>query len=281
MPLRELTDYFNRENLKRYGALRGDVAPLVSLGEAGVAGRFADITLGSAFQPVFHADSLRPAGFEALLRPVRQQQPLSPASVFLLPTDADEVVYLDRLCRTLHALNFLLQSRDDDGWLALNVHPRHLTGVLSEHGLVFESILQQCGLSPRRVVLEIGIAALLQVPHLPMAIQNYRRRGYRIAVDNVPVNQAPLPLLLKLQPDFIKLDYRSAPLPPHPALQHLLRELGDIGTGVVAVGMPCSASRALADLGVHYLQGDVLAPAAPQLIRTTDALAANNHAVGR
>src|SRR5690606_12878387 len=161
--------------------------------------------------------------------PARQQQPLSPASVFLLPADADEVVYLDRLCRTLHALNFLLQAGENDGWLALNVHPRHLTGVLSEHGLVFESILQQCGLSPRRVVLEIGITALLQVPHLPMAVQNYRRRGYRIAVDNVPVEQPPLPLLLKLQPDFIKLDVRRAPTSPHSTLQPLLRELGDIG----------------------------------------------------
>ena len=174
MPLRELADYFNRENLKRYGALRGIDTPLVSLGDAGVAGHFADITLDSAFQPIFHADSLHPAGFEALLRPSRRQQSLSPASVFLLPANAAEVVYLDGLCRTLHALNFLLQSREDDGWLALNIHPRHLTSVLSEHGLVFESILQQCGLSPRRVVLEIGIAA----QHLATFVARARRHRY-------------------------------------------------------------------------------------------------------
>jgi hypothetical protein len=61
---------------------------------------------------------------------------------------AGSVMHFDRLCRTLHALNFLAQRQHAGGYLQLAVHPRHLLAVPSQHGLVYEAILKRCGLAP-------------------------------------------------------------------------------------------------------------------------------------
>lgn len=70
--------------------------------------RFANLFLESTFKPIVdtatgklhgHAASLRAYSFSTRL-------PVRPEAVFVLPSDDEEFVYLDRLVRTLHALNY-------------------------------------------------------------------------------------------------------------------------------------------------------------------------------
>src|SRR5512139_4029733 len=89
----------------------------------GVLGRFGDIQLDSAFQPIFSLAHRRPVGFEALLRPYAADgSPLSPLKVFEMVKGEAENVFLDRLCRIVHTRNFLAQA-DDSSWLFLNINP--------------------------------------------------------------------------------------------------------------------------------------------------------------
>ena len=68
------------------------------------------------------------------------------------------MVHFDRLCRTLHALNFLAQQRSTGGFLQVPVHPRH-RAVPNQHSLVYEAaILKRCGLAPEDIVLELDRA---------------------------------------------------------------------------------------------------------------------------
>jgi EAL domain-containing protein (putative c-di-GMP-specific phosphodiesterase class I) len=114
------------------------------------------------------------------------------------------VVHFDRLNRTLHALNFLAQQRHAGGYLQLAVHPRHLQAVQSQHGLVYEAILKRCGLAPADIVLEINARQIGHQASLSQALNNYRQRGYRLALSDFS-STPDFDGLLALQPNILKL----------------------------------------------------------------------------
>ena len=76
-------------------------------------------------------------GYQALLQVYdRQQRPLPSWVPYAMACLEDQaVVFLDRLCRTLHALNGLAHAAS--GWLLLDVYPRHVQEVRQGHGQVF------------------------------------------------------------------------------------------------------------------------------------------------
>jgi EAL domain-containing protein (putative c-di-GMP-specific phosphodiesterase class I) len=126
--------------------------------------------------------------------------------VFLEARDDNELVYLDRLVRTLHALNFLQEREQHGGFLALNIHPQLLRAVRGHHGHVFEAILARCGLTPERIVLELADDGFGKLACLKAAVAAYRERGYRVAIDNFGRHSACLDRLEALAPDLVKLD---------------------------------------------------------------------------
>ncbi|WP_284455403.1 EAL domain-containing protein [Alloalcanivorax xenomutans] len=201
MPLHDLVDYFNREQRRQYGT---SIVPkdTLRMRDNTVEADYAGLVLRSRFQPILPLCQEGVYGHEALLSVHGKGGPLSPQALFMIPTSADEIVYLDRLCRTVHALNFLLQP-DTGGLLSLNIHPRHLASVRQDHGLAFEQILRQCGLAPEQVILEIRHdPAGTEDPR--RAVESYRRHGYRIALDNVTSTPSTT-LWRALAPDMVKL----------------------------------------------------------------------------
>lgn len=167
---------------------------------------YANIRLESKFLPVVetasgklhgHAASIQAFGLSNGVR-------MTPEAVFVLPTDDQEFVYLDRLVRTLHALNYL--TRPTRGNLLLKVYARHVLSVPAHHGLAFEEILRPCGLFPEQITLEIDTNHIEDTGHLVRAVASYRSRGYGIAVSNVGHGQLDFRLLRDLHPDLVKLD---------------------------------------------------------------------------
>ncbi|KYZ85452.1 EAL domain-containing protein [Alloalcanivorax xenomutans] len=259
MPLNDLVDYFNREQRRQYGDAIAPRDTLRMQGDAVVAD-YAGLVLSSRFQPILPLCQEGVYGHEALLSVHGKGGPLSPQALFMIPTSADEIVYLDRLCRTVHALNFLLQP-DTGGLLSLNIHPRHLASVRQDHGLAFEQILRQCGLTPEQVILEIR--------HDPtgtgdprQAVESYRRHGYRIALDNV--TSAPTATLWDaLAPNMVKLA---------PELEASRRDI--VLDAAARFGTPFTLQLGLAtDLalrhGLSHVQARALAPPAEGLTGPT------------
>lgn len=204
MPLTELVHYFNKRN-----QLACPSAPEQSfvIADSRVRARFGSMLLGTLFQPVMARDGGTVIGHEAHLEVLEGDAVgLSPQAVFLDARDDAELVHLDRLARTLHALNFLQERNQQGGFLALNVHPQHLRTVREHHGHVFESILARCGLTPDRIVLEVSDDGFEALPGLLRAISGYRERGYRIAIDNFGRHTSDLERLEALAPDVVKLD---------------------------------------------------------------------------
>ena len=184
---------------------------------------YANIRLESQFLPIIESKGGRVHGHAASIQAfgMSNKLPLAAETVFVLPTDDAEFVYLDRLVRTLHALNYL--TNPIRGNLLLKVHPRHVQSVHADHGLAFEEILRPCGLFPEQITLEINSDRVDDRQHLIRAVANYRARGYGIAIGDFGRSQLDFDLLRELRPDIVKLDRRLLGATPSlkPIIDHL------------------------------------------------------------
>jgi len=268
MSIEQLVAYFERWNGPREEAdshLRVD--------RAGAHGKYLGMQLSSAFQPLFIAGNLQTFAHEALLRVVDHQGlALSPAEAFAVPVSPDEVVYFDRLCRIIHALNFIRQA-DTQAELFLNVSGRHLLSLGGgAHGETFERLLAMCGLHPERIILEVLEARVDEIDHLNEAVEAYRHRGYRVAIDDFGCEHSNFDRLWRLTPDIVKLD-RSLIVQgttnqrARRILPKLIEIIHDLGAQVVCEGIENHEQHQLAvDAGADLLQGYYYARPAPRLV---------------
>jgi len=195
MPLTDLIRYFNIADT-------GGESTLYLDGKRAAAWH-RGLHLGSLFQPIVDLRQERVVGHQALLVARRQDgTAVSAETAYAACETAESVVHFDRLCRTLHALNFLAQQQQAGGYLQLAVHPRHLLAVQNQHGLVYEAILKRCGLAPQDIVLQIDAALANGHGRLAEALTNYRQRGYRLALAG---QGTAWPNAAALAPDIIQL----------------------------------------------------------------------------
>lgn len=260
MPLTELVHYCNDRNRERYGDLCRDDAVYVAGGRvrARLQCSLGQLTLESAFQPIANSRDGKLAGHEALIRAVHADGRGFSADELFAPLSDAEVVFVDRLCRTVHVLNFLLQgdARQD---LYLNLHPRHVLAVSNDHGLVFEEIIRRCGLAPQQLILEMRDGAQLDWRQREIAIHNFRHRGYRVAVDNFGRDRGDIERLRDLDVDLVKLDASLLQPDADARLQRAVELAQDLGALTVAEGIESAAQLALARrCGVDRLQGFLL-----------------------
>lgn len=201
-----LTDLVRHLNARSQAAGRG--APLLAE-EGRVFALFAGWRLESHFLPIVETATGNLHGHAAALR-VRLPPfdagggpALDPDGLFVLARDDADLIYLDRLIRTLHALNYLL--RPVRGNLLLKVHPRHVLAVPDNHGLAFEEILRPCGLVPEQITLELDFRGVAATERLEAAVASYRTRGYGIAVNSRLLSPDP-GRVARLGPDIVRLD---------------------------------------------------------------------------
>jgi EAL domain-containing protein (putative c-di-GMP-specific phosphodiesterase class I) len=199
--------------------------------EGRAQGRYFNATLTSAFQPIRRLDNGAVIGFEGFARSYSSSDDgLSPFRLLDQSANDDESVELDRLCRMLHAINFFRQGDTGDVSLFLSVHARLLAAVGGNHGTAFRQILKLLGLPQQRVVLQLPAAAERQDWLLNYVSDNYRRNGFRIAVNAGDAVEA-LRLLDRVRPELVKLDGRHAP--DEPSTLRLLEECGRLNVRVI------------------------------------------------
>jgi EAL domain-containing protein (putative c-di-GMP-specific phosphodiesterase class I) len=221
---------------------------------------FIGLQLHSVFQPVIDIQRNTPIGFEALLRAIdKKGATLTPSAAFLQAEVAERLVKFDRLCRTLHTLNFLNMGTGN-GLLFLNVHAALLIAVNS-HGKVFEHVLHQHDVPTSGVVIEIKESAINEEPLLAAAIANYRERGYKIAINNFGKAHSNLERLWTLSPEYVKLDGSLIQqATTNSRLQRILPKLveiiRDLGAEVIFEGVETEQQLELArSANVHLIQG--------------------------
>ena len=261
VPLTELVHYFNKRNRLARGATGEDEFGIV---DGRVQARFRGRVLGTLFQPVVERSG-HVLGHEAYLQVLEGEGLGVPAhAAFLDARDDEELVHLDRVARTLHALNFLLEREQQGGWLSLNVHPQLIRAVRDHHGHVFETVLSRCGLTPERIVLELTDDGFESLPRLAGAIAEYRERGYRVAIDNFGRHSSDLERLETLAPDIVKLDRSLIGHAGHLSLAKrvmtdMSEEIHGLGLTVVSQCIENPLQLQVArDAGADWLQGNLI-----------------------
>lgn len=225
-----------------------------------VISRFIGLRLRSEFQAVFDvSQSEGLLGYEAYLRPATGIEAVTPSFAFGIAEHEDKLVKLDRIARTLHMLNYL-QLPDDKGFLFLNVHPKLLTKV-SAHGRVFEQVLHRHSVPTRQVVIEIIENGVEADSALKEAVDNYRDRGYQIAIDGFGSQHSNLDRLWQLSPHFVKLDLSiirraQANAKIKRSIPKLLDIIHSVGAQPIVTGIENEVQLDLAlDAGAKLLQG--------------------------
>lgn len=153
-------------------------------------------SLNIVYQPVYHFEEGRVVGFEALSR-------FSPAPIRTPDIWFHEAAQVG-LGETLEmtAIEAALQGLDhlpQNIYIAINVSPEHVTSGAIARALV--------GRPLDRIVIEVTEhVAITDYSQVAAVLAPLRRNGLRLAVDDAGAGYASFRHILKLQPDFIKLD---------------------------------------------------------------------------
>ena len=226
----------------------------LSIGDSGlVVAQFYRSRVTTAFQPIARAHGGECVGHHALLRVESHTgETIAPWSLFAQAASDPALVALDRLCRTVHALNYF-PSRPGDELLFLNVERRLLTGVAADHGAWFEAVLALIGVPARRVVIVMPIDAVDNPVAFVRAAISYRIRGYRVLVPVRSITEADLSHVFLADPHYVSID--TAALEGTPA-RGFLEALARRGTHLVARGVESPEHADIARAaGVDLLQG--------------------------
>jgi EAL domain-containing protein (putative c-di-GMP-specific phosphodiesterase class I) len=210
MPLRDLVEYFNQ----RISAEQGLAEPPLFVVAGQVESRLNGVRLATEFHPIRKAAAPSDIiGHDATLLTSQSETLETPTTALFRSADECGVINLDRLCRTIHMLNYLPIAHEN-GYLFVHVHPRHVLGVKRDHGAYFEEVIFRCGLSPRRVVITVTVAPVYdrQLSVLLDGLKNYQARGYSIAIkfdeqaDHAFFARYCIEFLHRVTPDFVRLE---------------------------------------------------------------------------
>jgi EAL domain-containing protein (putative c-di-GMP-specific phosphodiesterase class I) len=242
MPLQDLVEYFNDRLGREH---RSSFRPFV-LKEGKVSGLFGPIRIDSFFAPL--RQTLKPTlivGHTAHISvaPNKTQHLYANEIETLLAnnsvttTDFESIINFDRLSRTVHMLNYLVLSHLQ-GVLFLEVDPRHILGIKQDHGAYFEEVIVRCGLKTKNVVIVLTVnnqyARYYQ--ELINGLDNYRRRGYQIALkfDYLAQEARAFELIAKISPNYVSLSAQNMEDQVHD--ETLLAKLQELKTSVASVG---------------------------------------------
>lgn len=174
------------DDLERYLASLGAVAhrhgQLRLDADGRVVGRFYRCELTTRFENLWALDRAQVIGAEAqLVCYDADGEGVLPWRLFMQAATDDQAVALDRLSRTVHALNYVRQSpRPETLWL--RVHPRLVQAVATDHGRAFGRVLDALQLPRSAVVIELDAATLAQPVLAIHACANYRLHGFKVAL---------------------------------------------------------------------------------------------------
>jgi EAL domain-containing protein (putative c-di-GMP-specific phosphodiesterase class I) len=169
-------------------------------------GSFANISVQSVFQPIYSLVHARMVGAEGLMRCTSSVGlPVSPLHMLYKQCKSEyDSVLLDRLCRYLHVKN-AVSLLPDPCWLFLNVSPRIV--IAGRHyGAFFRELLEEAGLPPSRIVVEVLEDPAHEEKQLHKAVDYFRDLGCVIAVDDFGTGHSNFNRVWEINPDIVKLD---------------------------------------------------------------------------
>lgn len=227
--------------------------PELATGARGeVIGRYYATNISSVFQPWRTADGNEILAIEAYARShSKHGEGLSPWQRFADAAVDNELVSIDRLSRTVHALNYFTVSEGDFP-LVLNVDARLLRAVPERHGEFFGKVLALLAVPAQRIVIEIRTIHQLDLTRLRQILRSYREHGFAVAVNAEGAIHARSIAEL-LAPDYLMID--AANFSPADLRRHVAALVG-AGAKIAVKRIETEAHAAAARFaGADWVQG--------------------------
>ncbi|WP_246514318.1 EAL domain-containing protein [Exiguobacterium alkaliphilum] len=156
----------------------------------------------SHLQPIVHLDTGERFGYEALLRSRNDISPgqlFQAANRFGLHSKLDQRARAEAIKATYHAV--LPHEKTFINFLPSTIYN---PDYCLQH--TFE-VIDRYDLSPDRFIFEVVETEKVQdVAHLQHVFSTYKKRGMKVALDDVGAGFSTLDMLKRLEPDYVKID---------------------------------------------------------------------------
>jgi|GEM_PF-209737 len=233
-------------------------------------------SLTAHFQPIVSLDKGKIFAYEALCRTVCPNPFESIEDIFVQAKICNKILELDMRCRSNGMeLSAAQGIKDKEVSLFLNICPTSL--LCPNHTAGTTGILaNQHGLPKQNIVLEITEQeAVSNYTLFRKAVDHYRSKGFRIAIDDFGAGYGGLKMLSVLEPDFVKIDRHffkdtNKNNINYNLIDSIATACHRIGIDVIAEGIETENDlRICREIGIDLGQGYFLARPAAELINGT------------
>jgi EAL domain-containing protein (putative c-di-GMP-specific phosphodiesterase class I) len=214
------------------------------------------------YQPIFNLETGIKIAYEGLLRSKEYKSPEVPFQI----ARKENILYrLDTRSMYKAMLSYfeVQKSGEDIDLLFLNILPSTLIHL--EFQSFIDKIKSDSRIQNQKIVFEIN--EVEEIPYSDLFLKNIndlKKEGFIIAVDDVGMGYSSLRTIIELQPKFVKMDrYFALDLSLSETKQEMLKSIvtfcGNIGSQLVLEGIEEERDLEMAKaLGVIYGQGYLL-----------------------
>ncbi|MDI6785991.1 MAG: EAL domain-containing protein [bacterium] len=208
------------------------------------------------FQPIFNFQNKEIFGYEALSRGFSGTELENPEVLFDLSKEIDSIWELECICKE-KALSYASKLKPEQK-LFLNIEPQ----VIEDPRFNFQELVNKKSPNLSNVVLEIPeqtIAKNFRLLHC--AISVLKKQGINTCIDNFRLIYPSFQFIVKLKPDFVKLDISLARNIDKDSVRQklllaIIESLKEINTSVIASGIENKNEyNTLLKMGINYGQG--------------------------
>lgn len=236
-----------------------------------------NLTLHTAFQPVFSLTHGRLVGHEALLRAQDVHgRPVPPNELFASISAPAALAALDARAVRQHLDAYVTAGkRDAVEWLLINLHPMTLlpdTGALEDILLA----IAHSGIRPSRIVVEVLESPLFAEDRVYPALERLRDLGCLIALDDFGAGHSNFERIFNLRPHLVKLDRRvllraKGDAKARRILQRMVSLIQECGSLVLVEGVETLAGAHVAlTCDVDFVQGYYFGRPAAEVVQVDD-----------
>lgn len=218
---------------------------------------FAD--LQPYFQPIVNLHQSSIIGYESLIRGPKNHPLEMPRELFSYASRHGQSNELEIACRRAALQSYSRYTQD--GLLFINANPNTLYDPSFPRGMTIREA-ELAGFSPSQVVIELSEQfPLNNIDKLKNVISQYRRQGFKIALDDLGSAYAGLTIWAELMPDYVKIDrYFIHEIHLSPIKREFVRSIiataRALGAEVIAEGIETELElRELQRLGITLAQG--------------------------
>jgi diguanylate cyclase (GGDEF)-like protein len=266
----QLTQPFPPNNTESSGNLSSGFR----LNETTIGDLLADNRLTCHFQPIINRQQGTIFAYEALCRTVGSNPFDTIEELFTAAGHCGMILPLDMRCReNALALASAQGLASNNTLLFINICPTSL--LHPDHSAGSTGLLANRYEVPKgNIVLEVTEHEAVSNYNLfRKAIDHYRSKGFRIAIDDFGAGYGGLKMLSVLEPDFVKIDRHFFKDSPKSSINfNLIDAIATachrIGIEVIAEGIETEKDLQICrDIGIELMQGYLIARPAAELVR--------------